>query len=311
MAWTMGWAGVFANFNPLMSSASDMNEMQESDLNPQINPQLNSQSEPNEQIERESSPQPQSQSQAEADDGSQARDSSSEGASQAETQVEVNPKIEASWLEQMGDEFKKPYFAELKKFLMEERRLGNPVYPPGSLIFNAFNQTPFNDVKVVILGQDPYHGPGQAHGLCFSVQVGVRPPPSLHNIFKELQEDVGFTPPGHGCLERWAKQGVLMLNSCLTVRQYQPGSHHGKGWEQFTGAAIEKLATQREGLVFLLWGRPAQERGQFIDRTRHYILTAPHPSPFSADRGFFGCRHFSKTNKYLEAMGKPPIDWQL
>lgn len=225
--------------------------------------------------------------------------------------IEVNPKIEPSWLSRLGDEFKKPYFAELKRFLLEEKRAGFPVFPPGPLIFNAFNSTPFDDVKVVILGQDPYHGPGQAHGLCFSVQVGVRPPPSLNNIFKELQEDVGFTPPGHGSLERWAKQGVLMLNSCLTVRQYQPGSHHGRGWEQFTTTAIEKLATEREGLVFLLWGRPAQERGQFIDRTRHYILTAPHPSPFSADRGFFGCKHFSKANKYLEAMGKSPIDWQL
>jgi uracil-DNA glycosylase len=250
-------------------------------------------------------PKPDTQT-GEADSGAPANEVEAQS-----TPVEVNPKIDPSWLEQMGDEFKKPYFADLKKFLLEERKLGYPVYPPGSLIFNAFNKTPFNDVKVVILGQDPYHGPGQAHGLCFSVQVGVRPPPSLVNIFKELQEDVGFSPPGHGSLERWASQGVLLLNACLTVRQYQPGSHHGKGWEQFTGAAIEKLAKEREGLVFMLWGRPAQERGQFIDRTRHYILTAPHPSPFSADRGFFGCKHFSKANKYLEAMGKPPIDWQL
>jgi uracil-DNA glycosylase len=225
--------------------------------------------------------------------------------------LEVNPKIEATWLHRMGGEFKKPYFVALKRFLLEEKRSGFPVYPPGPMIFNAFNHTPFDAVKVVILGQDPYHGPGQAHGLCFSVQVGVRPPPSLNNVFKELKEDVGFTPPGHGCLEHWAKQGVLLLNACLTVREYQPASHQGQGWEEFTTAAIEKLAAERDGLVFLLWGRPAQERGKSIDRTRHYILESPHPSPFSADRGFFGCKHFSKTNKYLTAMGKTPIDWQL
>jgi len=225
--------------------------------------------------------------------------------------VEINPKIDASWLKPLEGEFKQPYFADLKRFLLSEKRAGKTVYPPGPLIFNAFNHTPFHEVKVVILGQDPYHGPGQAHGLSFSVPAGVKPPPSLNNIFKELATDLGCTHPGHGNLETWAQRGVLLLNACLTVREYQPGSHHGRGWEKFTSAALEKLTAERSGLVFLLWGRPAQERGQFIDRSRHCVLSSPHPSPFSADRGFFGCRHFSQANAYLESLGKAPIDWQL
>ena len=231
--------------------------------------------------------------------------------------LSVNPKIDPTWKEQLGEEFQKPYFLQLKKFLQEEKKNGAVIYPSGPLIFNAFNSTPFPGVKVVILGQDPYHGPGQAHGLCFSVQRGVKPPPSLVNIFKELHQDVGFTIPGqgnlpnHGNLEAWAHQGVLLLNACLTVRAGQPGSHHGKGWEEFTNAAVRRLNEGKQGLVFLLWGRPAQEKGQIIDPGRHHVLKAAHPSPFSADRGFFGCRHFSKTNHLLEKMGKAPIDWQI
>lgn len=223
----------------------------------------------------------------------------------------LNPKIEPSWKEQLADEFGKPYFRELKGFLTEEKKRGQVIYPPGPLIFNAFNSTPFDAVKVVILGQDPYHGPNQAHGLSFSVLPGVKPPPSLVNIYKELHEDVGFRIPGHGNLEAWAKQGVLLLNACLTVRAGQAGSHHGKGWEPFTDAAVQRLNERKEGLVFLLWGRPAQLKGSIIDPSRHHVLKAAHPSPFSADRGFFGCRHFSKTNRILEKAGRPPIDWQL
>jgi uracil-DNA glycosylase len=223
----------------------------------------------------------------------------------------VNPKIEPSWKKELDSEFRKPYFAELKRFLLEEKRSGQVIYPPGPMIFNAFNKTPFDDVKVVILGQDPYHGPGQAHGLCFSVQRGVKPPPSLVNIYKELNTDVGFTIPDHGNLEQWASQGVLLLNSSLTVRAGQPGSHHGKGWEVFTSAAVQRLNDDKEGLVFLLWGKPAQEKGSVIDPKRHHVLKAPHPSPFSAYTGFFGCRHFSKTNAILEKAGRKPIDWQI
>jgi uracil-DNA glycosylase len=227
------------------------------------------------------------------------------------TAARLNVKIEPSWKERLGDEFHKPYFQELKSFLQEEKRSGAVIYPPGPLIFNAFNKTPFDSVKAVILGQDPYHGPGQAHGLCFSVQRGVKPPPSLVNIFKELREDVGFAIPDHGNLEKWAEQGVLLLNACLTVRAGQPGSHHGKGWETFTSAAVKTLNDAKEGLVFLLWGRPAQEKGAIIDPKRHHVLKAAHPSPFSADRGFFGCRHFSKTNAILKKEGREGIDWQI
>jgi uracil-DNA glycosylase len=223
----------------------------------------------------------------------------------------INPKIEASWKAHLDEEFQKPYFADLKRFLQEEKRAGAVVYPPGSLIFNAFNTTPFDAVKVVILGQDPYHGAGQAHGLSFSVPEGIRPPPSLVNIYKELRDDVGFRIPEHGNLEKWARQGVLLLNAGLTVRAGQPASHQGKGWEQFTDAAVRKLNDAREGLVFILWGRPAQQKGAIIDRRRHHVLESPHPSPFSADRGFFGSRPFSRTNRLLTEMGKTPIDWQL
>lgn len=226
------------------------------------------------------------------------------------TVPDINPKIEASWKAKLSREFSQPYFSELKNFLRQEKQNGETIYPPGPLIFNAFNQTPFDQVKVVILGQDPYHGPGQAHGLCFSVQVGVKPPPSLANIFKELMTDVGFKIPDHGSLESWASQGVLLLNAGLTVRDGQPASHQGKGWETFTDAVVKILNEEKAGLVFLLWGKPAQLKGSLIDPVRHHILKAPHPSPFSAYTGFFGCRHFSKTNELLLNMGREPIDWQ-
>ncbi|MEL6654764.1 MAG: uracil-DNA glycosylase, partial [Bacteroidota bacterium] len=195
---------------------------------------------------------------------------------------------------------------------LQERQSQMVVYPPGSLIFNAFNTTPFDEVKVVVIGQDPYHGPGQAHGLSFSVPQGIKPPPSLKNIYKELVTDIpGFQPPEHGNLESWAKQGVLMLNSILTVRARTPASHRNKGWETFTTTAIQKLNEQREGIVFLLWGKYAQEKGMVIDPGRHHILKAAHPSPYSANNGFFGCQHFSKTNALLEEQGKSPINWEL
>jgi uracil-DNA glycosylase len=223
----------------------------------------------------------------------------------------VDPKIEESWKRELGAEFPKPYFAALKEFLLEEKRRGVPVYPPGPLIFNAFNHTPFDKVKVVILGQDPYHGPGQAHGLCFSVPRGVRPPPSLQNIFKELRDDIGFRIPDHGNLEAWADRGVFLLNATLTVRGGSPGSHQGKGWEEFTASAVSALSERREGIVFLLWGRHAIAKQPLIDAVRHHVLTAPHPSPFSADRGFFGCRHFSRTNAILRDSGNEPVEWQI
>jgi len=223
----------------------------------------------------------------------------------------VDPQIEESWKRVLSNEFAKDYFVGLKNFLLEEKRSGAIVYPPGPLIFNAFNHTPFDAVKVVILGQDPYHGPGQAHGLSFSVPRGVRPPPSLQNIFKELHEDVGFVIPGHGNLESWADQGVFLLNAGLTVRAGTPGSHQGRGWEDFTAAAVRALSERREGLVFLLWGRHAFAKRPLIDESRHHVLTAPHPSPFSAYTGFFGCRHFSKANALLKEKGLALIDWQI
>lgn len=222
----------------------------------------------------------------------------------------IRPKLEASWLEQLQDEFEKPYFTELKSFLVEERAT-NVVYPPGGRIFAAFDHTPFSDVKVVIIGQDPYHGAGQANGLCFSVADGVKHPPSLRNIFKEIEADLGHSYPVSGNLEPWADQGVLLLNATLTVRAHQAGSHQGKGWELFTDKVIEKLSSQREGLVFLLWGRFAQNKAANIDSTKHHVLTAAHPSPFSAHSGFFGCQHFSRTNALLEQIGLNPIDWRL
>ncbi|HNW76345.1 MAG TPA: uracil-DNA glycosylase [Bacteroidales bacterium] len=222
----------------------------------------------------------------------------------------MNPVIQESWRQVLDSEFNKPYFSSLKQFLVEEKK-HRRVFPPGPFIFNAFNHTPFTDVKVVLIGQDPYHGYGQAHGLCFSVPDGVPKPPSLVNIFKELQSDLGLPAPVSGDLTKWTLQGVLLLNATLTVRENQAGSHQGKGWETFTDAAITALSSQREGLIFLLWGNFAISKRDLIDQSKHFILTAPHPSPLSASRGFFGCRHFSKTNDLLKGMGKEPIDWSL
>ncbi len=220
-------------------------------------------------------------------------------------------KLEPSWLALLREEFEQPYMRNLKQFLLTEKQQGKVIYPASDLIFNALNTTPFDSVKVVILGQDPYHGPGQAHGLCFSVLPGVRTPPSLQNIFKELQQDTGFTIPANGYLQPWAEQGVLLLNATLTVEQNRAGSHQGKGWEQFTDKAIQLLNEKREGLVFLLWGSYAQKKGQFIDTNKHLVLKAPHPSPLSAHRGFFGTRHFSKANTYLQNNRLSPINWEL
>ena len=222
----------------------------------------------------------------------------------------ITPNIEESWKKVLWDEFQQPYFAELKQFLLEEKRKYT-VYPPGPLIFNAFNKTPFDKVKVVLIGQDPYHEPGQAHGLCFSVQDGVPHPKSLINIFKELHEDVGFVIPKNGNLEKWTEQGVFLLNATLTVRAHEAGSHQNHGWERFTDAAISKLSMLREGLVFLLWGNYAKQKEALIDTSKHYILSTVHPSPLSASRGFFGCKHFSKTNEILRKLGKTEINWQL
>ncbi|MBO2525060.1 MAG: uracil-DNA glycosylase [Bacteroidetes bacterium] len=222
----------------------------------------------------------------------------------------MTPNIEESWKKVLWDEFQQPYFAELKQFLLEEKRKYT-VYPPGPMIFNAFNKTPFDKVKVVLIGQDPYHEPGQAHGLCFSVQDGVPHPKSLINIFKELHDDVGFEIPVNGNLEKWTEQGVFLLNATLTVRAHEAGSHQNHGWERFTDAAISKLSMQREGLVFLLWGNYAKQKEVLIDTSKHYILSTVHPSPLSAHRGFFGCKHFSKTNELLRQMGKSEINWQL
>ena len=219
--------------------------------------------------------------------------------------------IDPSWKAALHDEFAKPYFQALKAFLRTEKQAGATIYPPGKLIFNAFDTTPFDQVRVVILGQDPYHGPGQAHGLSFSVPQGIAVPPSLRNMYQELQQDVGIQIPTHGNLEGWAKQGVLLLNSLLTVRASQPGSHKGQGWEEFTTAAIAALNQQREGIVFMLWGKYAMEKGAFIDPKKHLVLTAAHPSPFSAHRGFFGCQHFSRANAYLQQQGLAPINWQV
>ena len=220
-------------------------------------------------------------------------------------------RLEASWLEQLGGEFEQSHMRELSAFLRQQKAAGKRIFPPGDRIFHALDATPFHAVKAVILGQDPYHGPGQAHGLCFSVPPGVPPPPSLKNIFQELQNDLGCEAPSHGCLEHWARQGVLLLNAVLTVEARKAASHQGKGWERFTDRIVEALNTGREGLVFLLWGAHAQRKGAIIDRTRHQVLSAPHPSPFSADRGFFGCRHFSLANEYLQAREIEGIDWQL
>ena len=218
-------------------------------------------------------------------------------------------KIDSSWYEVLRGQFEAPYFAQLKEFLVQERSQYT-CYPPGSKIFAAFDSTPFERVKVVILGQDPYHEPGQAMGLCFSVPQGVPVPPSLQNIIKEINDDLGSSVPLRcGDLSGWAEQGVLLLNATLTVRAHHAGSHQRHGWEQFTDAAIEALATKRRGIVFLLWGSYAIAKRKYIDPNYHHILTAPHPSPLSAYRGFFGCRHFSRANEYLQQHGQTPIDW--
>lgn len=221
-------------------------------------------------------------------------------------------RMEASWLELLKDEFQKPNMQQLEAFLAEEINQGKTIYPPVELMFNAFCQTSFHDTKVVIIGQDPYHGPGQAHGLSFSVPIGVALPPSLQNIFKELKEDVGASIPNHGCLIEWANQGVMLLNATLTVRANEPKSHYGKGWEIFTDRVVQLLASRSDPVVFILWGRSAMEKCNSIlnqSQKQHLILSAPHPSPFSAHTGFFGCRHFSKTNHFLAGLKKRPIDW--
>lgn len=220
-------------------------------------------------------------------------------------------RLEPSWKARVGDWFEREDMRQLSAFLRQRKAAGAAIYPPGKDIFAAFDATPFDAVKVVILGQDPYHGPGQAHGLCFSVQPGVPVPPSLDNIYKELARDAGFVRPDHGCLLPWAHQGVLLLNSVLTVEAGQAGSHQGKGWEGFTDHVVEVLNREREHLVFLLWGSYAQKKGAVIDPRRHRVLKAPHPSPLSAHRGFLGCGHFSAAGEYLARNGQRPIDWNL
>jgi uracil-DNA glycosylase len=220
-------------------------------------------------------------------------------------------QLDPSWKTRLLPEFQKSYMLELRQFLHKELGAKKKIYPRGSEYFAALNFTPFEQVKVVIIGQDPYHGVDQAHGLCFSVKAGIEIPPSLVNIFKELKTDLGVEPAKHGCLDHWAKQGVLLLNATLTVEHGKAGSHQNKGWEQFTDAVIDHLNREREGLVFVLWGSYAQKKGAFIDRKKHLVLESPHPSPLSAHRGFFGCRHFSKINAYLKSKGQRPIDWRL
>ncbi|PCJ59222.1 MAG: uracil-DNA glycosylase [Planctomycetota bacterium] len=225
--------------------------------------------------------------------------------------IKVNPEIDASWLEQLKDEFQSDYFKKLKGFLLSEKQNNQVIYPPGKLIFNAFNLCPFDKVKVVILGQDPYHGAGQAHGLCFSVPDKIPAPPSLKNIVKELESDLGQNFSNVGNLEKWAKAGVLLLNSSLTVRAHNAGSHFGQGWEVFTDAVVKRISNEKESVVFLLWGSPAQKKGSIVDSSKHCILKSPHPSPLSAYRGFVGCKHFSKTNDYLISKNLKPINWTL
>ncbi|MFN5231439.1 MAG: uracil-DNA glycosylase [Bacteroidota bacterium] len=224
----------------------------------------------------------------------------------------MDVQIAKGWKEMLSKEFQKDYFKRITEQLKIEIQSRVNIYPPGPMIFNAFNTTDFNEVKVVIIGQDPYHGPGQAHGLSFSVQPGVKPPPSLVNIYKEIESDLGIKMPRNfGDLTAWAKQGVLMLNATLTVRANQPNSHAGLGWNQFTDAVIQKLNQEKEHLVFLLWGNFAKVKGSQIDQQKHMVLKAAHPSPFAADKGFFGCKHFSKTNQYLIEHGLDPIDWLI
>jgi len=220
-------------------------------------------------------------------------------------------KLEDSWKQALAGEFASPYMASLKHFLQEERQAGKVIFPKGSEYFRALDLTPLGQVKVVILGQDPYHGEGQAHGLCFSVRPGVRIPPSLVNIYKEMEDDLGIAPARHGYLEYWAKQGVLLLNSVLTVERSLAASHQGKGWEKFTDAVIARVNEQESPAVFMLWGSYAQRKAAFVDTRKHMVLKAPHPSPLSAHNGFFGSRHFSKANQFLTSNGIEPIDWQL
>lgn len=222
-------------------------------------------------------------------------------------EIRLNP----SWLEPLKDEFEQPYMADLKRFLTEQRERGKRIFPKGREWFRALDLTPLDKVRVVILGQDPYHGEGQAHGLCFSVQPGVRSPPSLVNIYKELESDLGIERPGHGFLEHWANQGVLLLNSVLTVEMGQAASHRDRGWERFTDRIIREVNAKSEPVVFMLWGSYAQKKAAFVDTSRHLVLKAAHPSPLSAHSGFFGCRHFSKANAFLESRGTEPIDWAL
>ena len=220
-------------------------------------------------------------------------------------------RLEPSWKARLAPLFATPGMQALRAFLVAEARAGKTIYPPPDLIFAALDATPFDAVKVVILGQDPYHGPGQAHGLCFSVRPGVPPPPSLQNIHAELESDLGIARPDHGCLLPWARRGVLLLNAVLTVERGLAGSHHGKGWEAFTDAVVDHLNRERDGLVFLLWGSPAQAKARQVDLQRHHVLKAPHPSPLSAHRGFLGCRHFSRANAWLAARGSEGVDWRL
>ena len=224
--------------------------------------------------------------------------------------VNINPEIEQSWKVVLLKEFNKDYFIKLKQFLLDEKK-HHSIYPKGKEIFNAFNYTPFNKVKVVILGQDPYHGMGQAHGLSFSVPDGVKQPPSLKNIFKEIASDLNLPLPETGNLSPWAKQGVLLLNATLSVRVKQAGSHQKKGWEEFTDSVIQNISQKKKGVIFFSWGRFAQDKAELIDKNKHHILTAPHPSPFSVYRGFLGCKHFTETNKLLSEQGLKEIDWKV
>ena len=225
--------------------------------------------------------------------------------------TEQGVQLESSWLAQLDTEFEQPYMQQLRSFLRDEKAAGKRIFPPGKEFFEAFAHTPLDQVKVVILGQDPYHGEGQANGLCFSVLPGVKVPPSLQNIYKEINAELGLPIPGHGHLTAWADQGVLLLNSVLSVECAQAASHQGKGWETFTDKVIEVINIQRQGVVFMLWGSYAQRKGAIIDTERHCVLKAPHPSPLSAHRGFFGCGHFTAANAYLQARGDAPIDWSL
>ena len=225
--------------------------------------------------------------------------------------AEAEVRLEDSWKTVLGGEFVQPYMRDLKAFLQQEKAAGKHIFPKGAEYFRALDLTPLDEVRVVILGQDPYHGAGQAHGLCFSVRPGVRIPPSLVNIYKELQSDLGIPPARHGFLEHWAQQGVLLLNSVLTVEEARAASHQGQGWERFTDAVIRAVNEDCDHVVFMLWGSYAQKKAAFVDRSRHLVLKAPHPSPLSAHNGFFGCRHFSQANEYLRAQGRNPVHWQL